>query len=212
MIFADANESIDHPFTTENLPIGDFIVEADDPVSWGPYEDCEGFIVERKEWSDFVSSYRSGHFMNQLRRMMEQPYIPVLLLEGNRSDAIRFCNSDQRECRRMLTSVIVNWQVQVAPSANPKDSVLVLRDFDDWIGSESTTPHSVRPTEKVPAEDRPQYIVEGLPSVGPTTAKALLAEFDNVRDIFTATPDDLQNVDGIGPKTAGKIVDSVSDS
>ena len=52
-----------------------------------------------------------------------------------------------------------------------------------------------------------QYIVEGLPSIGPTAAKNLLRHFKTVSRVFSATEWELCEVPGIGKKTACRIHD-----
>jgi Fanconi anemia group M protein len=50
-----------------------------------------------------------------------------------------------------------------------------------------------------------QYLVEGLPSIGPSVAKKLLAHFGSALAIFNATPEQLKGVRGVGPKTIETI-------
>ena len=50
-----------------------------------------------------------------------------------------------------------------------------------------------------------QYLVEGLPGIGPSGAKALLASLKTPRAIFTATESELCAIKGIGPKTVSRI-------
>lgn len=201
MIIADNREGIDHPFEETTLPAGDYVVETD--------TDHPGFLVERKSFSDFVGSYRSGKMFTQIEMIQSQDHIPILLLEGSRSPAIRHANASRGEIRRALTSILVKSDLRMIRAANPRESVDIIMDLDDWIGGESGG-HSVREVEKVSAEDRPQYIVEGLPGVGPKTAGNLLAHFTSVRAVMTASIDELQNVPGVGPKTAEKITAAVT--
>jgi len=50
-----------------------------------------------------------------------------------------------------------------------------------------------------------QFIVEGLPLIGPTTAQNLLKKFKSVARVFSATEKELCEVPGIGVKTASRI-------
>jgi fanconi anemia group M protein len=45
-----------------------------------------------------------------------------------------------------------------------------------------------------------QYLVEGLPSVGPKTAQILLAHFGSPHAVFTATEEELLKVAGLGKR------------
>jgi Fanconi anemia group M protein len=55
-----------------------------------------------------------------------------------------------------------------------------------------------KPKDRVP---QAQYLVEGLPGIGPGTAKKLLAHFGSAHAVFTAGPDQLKQVPGVGAKT-----------
>lgn len=50
-----------------------------------------------------------------------------------------------------------------------------------------------------------QYLVEGLPGIGPGAARKLLAHFGSAGELFTASPESLRRVDGIGPKTVAMV-------
>jgi hypothetical protein len=50
-----------------------------------------------------------------------------------------------------------------------------------------------------------EYVVASLPFVESTLAKRLLAAFKTVEGVFTASEEDLQQVDKIGPKKAKRI-------
>lgn len=50
-----------------------------------------------------------------------------------------------------------------------------------------------------------QYLVEGLPGVGPETARKLISHFGSARDVFAASVTELRACKGIGPMTAEGI-------
>ena len=50
-----------------------------------------------------------------------------------------------------------------------------------------------------------EYILESLPDVGPSTAKALLKKYGNLRAVFGASPKELTRIPGIGPKKAKRL-------
>lgn len=50
-----------------------------------------------------------------------------------------------------------------------------------------------------------QYLVEGLPGIGPAAAKKLLAHFGSPAKVLLATPDELTQVKGIGAKMAATV-------
>jgi Fanconi anemia group M protein len=50
-----------------------------------------------------------------------------------------------------------------------------------------------------------QFLLEGLPGVGPVAAQRILAHFDNPLSVFSATEQELRAVKGVGPKMAANI-------
>lgn len=49
------------------------------------------------------------------------------------------------------------------------------------------------------------YLVEGLPGVGPETARKLISHFGSARVVFGASSEQLRTCKGIGPGTAEGI-------
>lgn len=187
-------------YEVDELPAGDFAIEG-----------VRGkVLIERKKWTDFVSAYRSGTLFNQLRRCMEQDHDVHVLIEGSKQDAIEYAGARELEIRRMVTSLHFKSPVGVVETESLRKTLQVVVDCDDWLGQDpEEATHSVRPTEKVPPEDRPRYIVEGLPGIGPKNADRLLDHFGTPKAVITASSEELQEVEGIGPKRADKITASV---
>jgi ERCC4-type nuclease len=48
-------------------------------------------------------------------------------------------------------------------------------------------------------------VVEGLPGVGPERAEALLRKFGTLSALFSASAEELEQVEGIGEKTARRL-------
>lgn len=187
-------------YDVDELPAGDFAIEGQRGKA----------LIERKEWTDFVGAYRSGALFNQLNRCLEQEHDVYVLLEGSRRDAIEYSGARELELRRMETSLHFKSPVFVIETNSFEDTLKKVCDADDWLGQDpNDRKHNVRPAEKVPAEDRPRYIVEGLPKIGPTNAQRLLDAFGTPIAVFTASEDELREVDGIGPKRAERIKEAL---
>ncbi|MCK4432780.1 MAG: DEAD/DEAH box helicase, partial [Methanomicrobia archaeon] len=55
-------------------------------------------------------------------------------------------------------------------------------------------------------KENQRYIIEGLPHVSATLAERLLNYFGSVKNVFTASKEELMKVKGIGEKTAEEII------
>ena len=49
-------------------------------------------------------------------------------------------------------------------------------------------------------EEKQQFLIEGLPLVGPKLAKSLLKEFGSPSSILSASEEDMLNIEKLGPK------------
>ena len=138
-------------------------------------------------------------------------YQVILLVEGQRKNAIHYANASNYEIRRVLSSIVAKMDVQLLFSRSREETADYIEDLNEWLTDrQSSGPHSIRETEKVPKGKRAQYILEGLPGIGPSTAIELEDHFGSVRAVFTADEKELKEVEGIGPKTAQKITEAVT--
>ena len=53
--------------------------------------------------------------------------------------------------------------------------------------------------------EQQEYLISAIPSVGPTVARNLLKHFESIEKIMTATKEELQDVELVGPKIAERI-------
>ena len=72
-----------------------------------------------------------------------------------------------------------------------------------YITSRDFSYHDRKP---ISVREQQEFIVSALPSIGITNAKNLLSSFGSVRSIVNANQNDLLQVEGIGEKTADRLV------
>lgn len=197
MIHADSNEPA-NDFQTKDLQTGDYTISGEE----------QSFIIERKEFTDFVNSYRKGKLYNQLNRCIEQPeFKAILLLEGDMKDAKRFTGASETELFGAIGVIVALSNVRLLQTNSYEESCSLIRSIHNKI--EQTT-HATPVREKSIVHNRRSHLLVGLPGVGEKTAKMLLREFGTPRDVFNASEEELREIDGIGPAIAGKIIDAVT--
>jgi ERCC4-type nuclease len=54
-------------------------------------------------------------------------------------------------------------------------------------------------------KEQQEYLISSISSVGPTVARNLLKHFGSIEKIMTAPPEQLQEVEKVGPKIAQRI-------
>ena len=160
-------------------------------------------LFERKTVSDLVGSIKSGRLFNQALRLAEVEHlIPVLILEGGGR-----CRSRMRweGIQGALVTLSVFIGLPVLWTRNPADTAKTLcfaGRQSRAVAAGALHRHGWRPKGKKALQN---YILQGLPGVGPDRAAGLIDSFGSVRAVMAAQTEDLQAVRGIGVKTADKI-------
>ena len=152
----------------EKLDIGDYLIG----------EVC----IERKTFPDFLSSMIKKRLLAQLRELKKYPK-PVLLIEGfyyNYNDY----NIHENGIRGMLTSIATEFQIPIIFTEDEKDTSKYLINLAKKQEKRKTE-LSLRPSKTSETiEERKQFILEGMPNIGPTIAKRLLQKYKTLRKIF----------------------------
>jgi Fanconi anemia group M protein len=161
--------------------------------------------VERKRTDDFVDSIIDNRLFEQLQEL-QQFGRTVLIIEGENLYTHR--DIDPKAIRGALSSLALDYQIPVIWTDDEKDTVETLRALAQREQEEEGREVQVRGTKSgMTDEETLEFIVAGIPDVNTKIAERLLEEFGTVRKIFTASPSELEEVEGVGEKTAEKIVD-----
>jgi Fanconi anemia group M protein len=171
----------------------------------GDYILCpdKGIAVERKSANDLVASLYDQRLFGQVARMMATYSRVVVMVEG---DPFNVHSQILPEAiRGALSYLTIIEGVSVHQTASPRATAEMLatmtRHAVDGLGYEVPL-RGQKP--KAPGA-MAQYLVEGLPNVGPSGAQRLLDHFGSPGAVFAATAESLVLVQGIGKKSAERI-------
>jgi Fanconi anemia group M protein len=165
-------------FEVKKLDIGDYLIK--------------DTIIERKTFSDFLSSMINKRLQMQLREMKKYPK-QVLLIEGFYYNYEDF-NVHENAIRGMLLSVATDFQIPIIYTENEEDTarflILTAKKYQ-----KQKTKITIRQTKtsKTPEEEK-QFILEGFPGVGPVASQSLLENFKNLKEIFNAEKQELEKI------------------
>jgi len=168
-------------------------------------------IFERKRWSELPGRMKSNENdlytqLEKTRSAAEQLGLePGLILEGPVPTS-GFSQIDSMQMLQYLVGVY-RMGITVAVSLDREHTAELLARLDRPGGEPDVS--AVRDPEKVADDERARYLLEGLPSVGPSTALDLLEHFGSPRAVFRASAEELEEVDGVGPATAGSVIDAL---
>jgi len=176
------------------LPVGDYIV--------GPET-----IVERKSALDLHRTIIAGRFWWQIGRLRDSARSPYLVIEG----------------RRLWQGPVSADSVRGLCLAASDLGVAVLRTDDTYDTASWIFRLAVRRQEGA-ARDRPAYAqrparrrtdspaeqaLAAAPGVSVSSARALLRTFGSLRNVVLATPEQWQEVTGVGSKRAEALTSMI---
>lgn len=176
----------------------------------GDYQVGGRLLFERKTLRDLVESIIDGRFLSQARRLVANPLRPVILLEGTARD-LAGCGMTREAIQGALISAAVVFGIPLLRSRDPEESARLMLFAARQVQSVAacTVPRAgFRPKSKRALQ---LHILQSLPNVGPVRASRLIDRFKTIESVVSAGPEDLANVDGVGPILARKIRWSVSE-
>ncbi|MEK6901373.1 MAG: DEAD/DEAH box helicase, partial [Nanoarchaeota archaeon] len=164
--------------------------------------------VELKKVPDFVASLIDGRLLEQVRDLKQNFEKSVLIIEGEENIyAVRKVHANA--IRGMLASIVLDFAVPVLYTKNPQDTagllaVMAKREQDKSrdFSLHERKPHTLK--------EQQEFLVSAFPGIGILTARNLLLYFGSIKAFVNATKEELTAIDGIGEKTAERILTLVN--
>ncbi|WP_136592224.1 DEAD/DEAH box helicase [Salinigranum halophilum] len=172
----------------------------------GDYVCSDRVVVERKTVSDFLDTLTGGDrsLFGQARDMSRHYPRPVVVIEGDGLYEER--NIHPGAIRGAIASLAVDFGVSVLHTRDETDTTELLATLASREQTERDRTVSVHGEKSAKTLDEQQeYVVGAIADVGPVTAQSLLASLGSVEAVMTATEEELQEVRGVGTKTAQRI-------
>jgi Fanconi anemia group M protein len=173
-------------------------------LSAGDYLVNDILLIERKSKEDFIQSILQKRLFEQCAKLKRCPYNLLLVIEGN---PYKTDHKISREAiRGALLSLSVAWQIPVFYSGSPAETfeVLIAGGSQMLIQNKPLVRKGYKPKR---FKNNQLFFLQGLPSIGPTLALALLNRFGSLNDILNASFEELLKVKGIGRKKAKEITE-----
>lgn len=178
----------------------------------GDYRVDNRFLFERKTLPDLAASIASGRLFKQMLRLAGvRDARPALVLEGNVRD-LDGSGMRREAIQGALITVSLFIGVPVLRSRSPEETArifLYAARQGRTVAYDCLPRHGNRPKGKPALQN---YLLQGLPGVGPARARRLLAHFGSVRAVMTADESELIAVDGVGGEIARRIAWAVEET
>jgi len=174
----------------EKLDIGDYLIK--------------DTIIERKTFSDFVSSMINKRLIKQLSNIKKYPKY-FLIIEGFDYKYDKF-NVHENAIKGMFLSIAMDFQIPIIFTKDEEDTanflILTAKKYEKQKPENAIRQSITHKTEK----EQKQFILEGFPGIGPIAAKNLLAEFSTLKKIFNTTENQLKKIKKLDDKKIKKFI------
>jgi ERCC4-type nuclease len=175
--------------------------------------------VQRKEIKDFIASVRDGRLGKELVQMQQLPY-KTLILEGRiqwTNDG-RLMNGQVDWNKGQHYSSLMSVQdsnVRLLSTDSMADTIELIQKMETWLQKETHTSFLNREKPKgkwgrANSKEWMWHLYQSFDGIGLGTAKAIHEYFEGVPILkWTVSYEELLAVDGIGPKRAASLIESL---
>jgi DNA excision repair protein ERCC-4 len=171
----------------------------------GDYQVDDTLIVERKTLADFALSVRDCRLFTQVGRLTRQRQMrSCLILEGN-PDRYPHLAIPKPAFQGALITVTLVFGLPVLRSETPEETADLILYAANQLRRREIRPPRRRGFKVTGNRRRQILLLQAIPDVGPKKAEILLDAFGSPADIAVASVEQIEAVEGIGPKGARKI-------
>lgn len=163
--------------------------------------------IERKQESDFLKSLYSGRLFDQIRRLSERYFRPVLIVEGELPLTVKRMERPSAFWGA-LTSLVFMYNVSVFFTPDAEQTARLIYSLAKRKNKvlPTSTPFVHKKPKGTSIEKTQFHLIASLPGLGPTLAKRVLEHFRSVRKVFVASVAEFSAVKGVGRVKAERIV------
>lgn len=172
------------------LDVGDYLLRDD-------------FPVERKAAADFVASIQDRRLFEQVSKQKAEYGRATFVIEGD-VYATRSQMKPEAICGAISYLTAIE-DARVLTTRNAADTAALLATLARHLQAGLGYTNGLRANKPKDLRLSAQFLVQGLPGVGPAAATALLEHFGTVDALMRADLAGLRKVPGIGAKTAEQI-------
>lgn len=176
---------------------------------WLPSPEDKDLLIERKTAFDMIHTLREGRLWDQIKALAELKEVtPVFLLEGSPVIIKKFSEWSEESIVRILWSITLGWKIRLMFTPSPIWTGISIGQQCKTMSAEKKFriyPVRVKAKRAMTDDEAARFLVEGLPNVSAVLANRLLQQFRSPRKVFTATNEELEQIEGLGPKKIEKI-------
>ncbi len=164
--------------------------------------------VERKTPGDFISSIIDRRLFDQATYLREAFEVPIIVVEGSFSRALRYRRINPHAVLGALAA-LAETKISVIQTSGPRETAELIYVLARRL-ERKKRPY-VPPTKKRVVKMNTSIpvvqlnLISTLPGISFEMADKILRHFKTPRKFFTASPEEIRAVPGIGEKRVKKI-------
>jgi len=164
--------------------------------------------IERKTTQEFLNSIADKRVFVEATELGESFAVPLLIIEGQELYGTRGFHPNA--IRGAISALLIQYGLSLLSTSSDTETAALIR----WMATheqQGVPEISLHPKRKaLDLADEQRRVVEMLPGVGMVAARALLQQFGSVERIVSASPEELEEIRGLGRKKAQHIKTVVS--
>lgn len=166
----------------------------------------KNIIIERKTFSDFISSMINKRLFSQLKELSR--YKKAILIIENYQEINKIEGKiNPNSLRGFILSILTNYQIPIIFTNNQEETAEYLTLLTKQQSKEKgeLSLHS-----KIPKtlNEQKRYILQSFPNIGPVKAKKLLKKFKTLKNIFQGEEKEIEKVLGKNFKDFKNILEN----
>jgi Fanconi anemia group M protein len=165
----------------------------------GDFVASEKICIEKKTGNDFVSSIIDGRIFEQVSTLKRNFEKPIIIVEGYPTRKI-----NENALKGAIASLLTDFGVSVLITKDALDTAKTIY----WIAKKEQMGKGRGVSIKIGKKPKKikklqEFVVSSIPGISTKTADRLLQKFGSIKEIFNASPKDLEKI--VGRKKAEKI-------
>jgi len=173
------------------------------PMGEGDYKVSDRVVIERKTTFDLSNSLIDGRLFQQIGRLRDTYERPMIIIEGD--DIFNKRNIKKNALYGALASITIDFNIPIMFTTSPKETAEFLMVLARREAKEGRKPQLLNIQKKGGLREIQIRTLSGLPGISNMLADRLISHFGTLEKAFTATADELIEVDGIGKNKAREI-------
>ena len=159
-------------------------------------------LVERKTIADFAASLEDGRLFRQARALSRTSPRPLMILEGE--DGFDLLGIPPNALRGVLLTLLVGYRIPILRTNSVTETAVSLAQLagqeQKRIERLKTTGRNERTAARTALD-----VLGTIPGIGDEKARRLIKGLGSLREVVTASEEELRRVPGVGPQTARQV-------